>query len=170
MEAKGICRSFGVYHSIGTHSGFGKAGGSYVYRCDDVASTSVAINVTINAPSSDWWIQARSKVKQFEKLGADWNGYGSAAPNATSLHWATVIIDMLYNESLRPAKVVPSAAGGIAICFVKTNKYADIEILNAGDIVVLTKDKSTGVRNVWTVLADEDEIQRALEQISAHIN
>jgi len=68
---------------------------------------------------------------------------------------ANRVVDTLLEVGLIPDAIVPSAEGGVAICFVKVDKYADVECLNSGEILAVTS--SRGVKpNVWSL--DPDSI------------
>lgn len=152
-------------YSVHVPTGFEKIVDKSSFKTYTVAVSSVKRE----ASTETWWIKARAKIKQLEALRSDWNGYNSEPPNISSVYWATIIVDRLYENSLRPSKIVPSAAGGIAVTFFSENKYADIEALNSGDIVALIKDKSNGTRQAWAVSAGDDDIQSAIDKIRNHI-
>lgn len=85
-------------------------------------------------------------------------------PHDIAIEWARYILQTFEDDNLPPTRVVASAEGGIAICFIKGNKYADIECLNNGEILGVTsnrRDRPT----VWEVLADASEIARATARI-----
>lgn len=89
-------------------------------------------------------------------------------PTIEARNWTWLVIQQLVEDGLVPSKVVASAEGGIAVCFVSGNKYADIECLNSGEILgVLTnkRDRPT----VWEIEPDPSEIARATGRIAEFI-
>lgn len=75
---------------------------------------------------------------------------GAEQPSEYAVGWASAMLDQLSTDELVPARVVASAEGGVAICFINGNKYADIEFLNTGEILgVLSNGRDRPV--VWEV-------------------
>ena len=60
---------------------------------------------------------------------------GTDAPSPAAVAIARTILRQLETEALEPTRVVASAEGGVGICFVAGDKYADIECFNAGEIL-----------------------------------
>jgi hypothetical protein len=60
---------------------------------------------------------------------------GADEPSENAAAWATAMLEQLLVDQLSPTRVVASAEGGIAICFIRGDKYADIEFLNTGKIL-----------------------------------
>src|SRR5215469_10227614 len=56
-------------------------------------------------------------------------------PTLLSQSWARVMLETLQFHNFPPTRVVSSAEGGIAICFVSGDKCADVEFLNSGEIL-----------------------------------
>jgi hypothetical protein len=85
-------------------------------------------------------------------------------PSDIAMAWAHAIIQQLQADDLLPTRVVASAEGGIGICFVAGNKYADIECLNSGAILGVISNR----RNrpcVWEV----EQIARGFTQASERL-
>lgn len=134
------------------------------------ASRPVAIHAWIKKilappPASSWLLVAKQTIDTLSTLDAGRNSYAADPPNASALYWARKILDILSNSGVAPAKIVPSAEGGVGICFIAKNKYADVECLNSGEIVAIKKDFSKGTREVWEL--DQDNVRAELMAISA---
>src|SRR5947208_2620679 len=72
------------------------------------------------------------------RLQTDQTLVGEAeTPNDQAIIWGHIIIDELERMQFPPTRVVASAEGGIAVCFVNGQKYADIECLNSGDVIAV---------------------------------
>lgn len=66
---------------------------------------------------------------------------GANAPASHTQVFALAMLDLLKNQDFSPTRIVASAEGGIAICFVKGDKYADVEFLNTGEILGVQSDR-----------------------------
>jgi hypothetical protein len=92
------------------------------------------------------------------------------APSEGSVEWARRFLVKFALYNIPPTRVVASAEGGTAICFVDGNKYADIESLNSGVILGALSDKHSRPI-VWeieqTALGMESAIDRIREFIYA---
>ena len=85
-------------------------------------------------------------------------------PSELALAWANVVINQLCDDNLLPTRIVASAEGGVGICFVDGNRYADIECLNTGAILGVISNRSDRPI-VWSVQQDARGIARASERI-----
>jgi hypothetical protein len=93
---------------------------------------------------------------------ADWNGYGSEAPNQFAREIAQQFLLSAHTLRVVPDRVAPSAQGGVGICFYNGNKYGDIECLNSGEILATLTD-GVGRPRVWEV--KPSDARGALEEI-----
>lgn len=90
------------------------------------------------------------------------------APSREALFFANLVIEQLQRDELAPAKIVESVDGGVAICFVAGDKYADIECLNTGEILGVTTNRRDRP-SVWEIKQNASEIARATERIREFI-
>ena len=112
--------------------------------------------------------KAQSQLFSLFELKSNWDSYGAPAPSEVAVENAVRILEHMRPFDLTVASMVPSAEGGIGFCFVKDDRYADIECSNDGEII--------GVRYVGMqtpVLIETDgtdaSIETALQQIRDHI-
>jgi len=110
----------------------------------------------------------RRRVYALAKLRLNWDSYGAPAPNESSVANAIRVLNLLETLNLDPTRILPSAEGGVGICFVRGDRYADIECSNEGEVL--------GVYYVGeqmpTLLetdATDAAISAALERIRNHI-
>jgi hypothetical protein len=89
-------------------------------------------------------------------------------PSQDALAWARYILQNLQEIGVQPTKVVASAEGGAAICFVDRNKYADLECLNSGVILGVISNKQDRPV-VWEIEPDARSITHAIERIREFI-
>lgn len=89
-------------------------------------------------------------------------------PSQNALAWARIALQDLQQNEMRPTKIVASAEGGAAICFVEGNKYADLECLNSGAILGVTSNKHDRPV-VWEIEPDARGIARAVARIREFI-
>ena len=71
-------------------------------------------------------------------LRRDWDSYGAEPPSTNAIENAREAIGELMKADIVPNAVVPSAEGGVGIVFVRFARYADVEFLNEGDILMST--------------------------------
>lgn len=109
------------------------------------------------------------RLNEIYYLPDDWDGQGTAAPNAQAFLHAWEVIEVLGNMNFVPANLVPSAEEGIGIYFSKENKYGFVECFNEGEIVVAMSDRE-GHRRVWQIRDTKDEIEEALEILKDFVN
>jgi len=107
------------------------------------------------------------EVDDMESIPANWNGYGSEAPNLVARKQAVEIL-LAATSIIVPNRVSPSAQGGVGICFYNREKYADIECLNSGEVLATTST-GKGVPEVWQIF-NPAEVKGALERIGKFIN
>jgi hypothetical protein len=89
---------------------------------------------------------------------------GAEHPDALALAWARYVLQRLQEDDLPPTRVVASAEGGIAICFVKGDKYADIECLNNGEMLGVTTNRRHRP-SAWQIEPDGGAIARAVARV-----
>lgn len=85
-------------------------------------------------------------------------------PVALAVSWAWVVIQQLIDDELIPTKVVASAEGGVAVCFVVGDKYADIECLNSGEILGVISNRRDRP-SAWKIELNTSDIARATARI-----
>jgi hypothetical protein len=86
------------------------------------------------------------------------------APSQSAITWAYLVIHRFEAMGLVPSKVVASAEGGTAVCFVDGGRYADIESLNSGAILGVLSDKHSQPF-VWEIEQGESGIALAADRI-----
>jgi hypothetical protein len=111
---------------------------------------------------------AYSKLCDLLMLKTNWDSYGAPSPSRRAFDNALLVLKSMRSSDLEALSIVPSAEGGIGLCFRREERYADIEALNDGSIL--------GVRYLGMetpVLIDVDgtanSISVALEEIRNHI-
>ena len=112
--------------------------------------------------------EARERLATAKTLQPNWDSYGAEPPNKRSRAVAVRILDVLQQKSIPPTRLVASAEGGIGIVFTDGDRYADIECLNSGEIMVAAYSGQQ-VPEVWEVEPTDDGISAALERIRVHI-
>ncbi len=89
---------------------------------------------------------------------------GADQPSPIALGWAKSILLHLQGQAMLPTKVVSSAEGGVAICFVSGDCYSDIECLNEGSILgVISNRRDRPI--VWHIGPNQREFARASTRI-----
>jgi len=112
--------------------------------------------------------QNRRSVHALAKLRPNWDSYGAPAPSGRSIANAIRVLNLLESLNLDPTRILPSAEGGVGICFVREDRYADIECSNDGEVLGVYY---VGAQMPALLETDgtEASISAALEQIRNHI-
>lgn len=111
--------------------------------------------------------KAEQKLNDMASLAPNWDSYGAQPPNPEARVRAREILIVLQGLSLPPSAIVPSSEGGVAICFLESGRYADIECLNTGEILAVTY-KGKDEPYVWDVDREDAAVRNAIERIRAH--
>jgi hypothetical protein len=110
-----------------------------------------------------------SKLFDLSTLKSNWDSYGAPSPNHNAFDNALRILKFMKASDLEAVNIVPSAEGGLGLCFKRTDRYADIEALNDGTIIGV-RYVGTETPVLITVDDSDDSIKVALEQIRHHIS
>jgi hypothetical protein len=115
------------------------------------------------------WSPNRRFIEHFEKLDSLATNRallveGSDAPTSTALARARAILQQLETEGLEPTRVVASAEGGVAICFVNGDNYSDIECLNSEEILGVTSNRRDHP-NIWEIDPNPSSYIQAVARI-----
>ena len=111
---------------------------------------------------------ARRQLGKTSTLVQGWDAHEAEPPNAVSRAAASSILDGLEEASLPPARLTPSAEGGIAISFVEGEKRAIIEVYNTGEIAAATYAPE-GEPDVWEFDGTGSALQAAINQIRVYL-
>jgi hypothetical protein len=115
-------------------------------------------------------IELENRLSRLAGLRSNWDTYGSEAPSAEAVAAAGAIGKAFINFGLIPDAVSSSAEGGVAICFVRNQKYADIECFNSGETLAV-RYSSTEVPKAWEIqpndVASDATIQFLTQYLSA---
>jgi len=66
---------------------------------------------------------------------------GADMPSKDSAARAAIVLEHLLQTGFPPDKIVASAEGGIALCWTKGDKYADVEVFNTGEVLCVITDR-----------------------------
>lgn len=94
---------------------------------------------------------------------------GAEAPSAFAQMWARIALQQFRSDRFPPTRVTASAEGGIAICFVDGEKYADVEFLNAGDILGVVSNRRDRPL-AWEIKHSSRSLARAAARIREFFN
>ena len=85
-----------------------------------------------------WYTSLRDQLILLKGLHEGWDSYSAPAPNELAIETADRALKTLRALNAAPAAILPSADGGVGICFSGRDRYAHVEFLNIGDVWVLT--------------------------------
>jgi hypothetical protein len=112
-------------------------------------------------------VYASQKLDKLCMLRNNWNSFDSEKPAIATIQAAFQVVNVLVALDLIPDAILPSAEGGVAICFVRHGKYADVECLNSGEILAVTSTRGEKP-HAWAL--DPNSITAAaLENFSAYL-
>lgn len=109
------------------------------------------------------------KIGELRKLEHDWNGYGSEPPNLTAESHAQIVVDCLFELDISPERIIASAENGIGIYVKKAKRYAIIECLNDGEIVIGLSDRQGHIKN-RELTPEYDDVRESLEWMSEFLD
>jgi hypothetical protein len=105
---------------------------------------STSFPTAINAAMDDL-----KRIDELRGSEPSWAGRRVDAPSTTSALRSKHIVLSCYRYGLPPDSVIASGEGGVALCFVNGNLYADIECLNSGDLLACTLDRASRAPQTW---------------------
>lgn len=115
------------------------------------------------------FISLRDQLSALRSVKPGWDGYHAPAPNETTLAAAEAALNTFRSLNARPTAVLPSADGGVGICFTHNERYAHIEFENSGDAWALMYG-SAGAPESWKLPSNDIEsIRAAWTRISAYL-
>jgi len=113
--------------------------------------------------------ELRDQLSSLRRLPAGWDSYSAPAPNARAIDAAERALTVLRLVNAKPSAVLPSADGGVGICFFKEHHYAHIELSNDGDAWVVMYGP-TGSPESWQLPSmTEDSITEGWTRISGRL-
>lgn len=112
-------------------------------------------------PKRNVWAK---ELESRKSLSPNWDSYGAEPPNAGAICRLESILHLLTNVDLTPSKIVPSAEGGAAVCFINGARYADVECFNNGTLLAVLST-GRGTPEVWEVGSSETAVWTTLEKI-----
>jgi hypothetical protein len=122
---------------------------------------------------SEYWRSAQQfdeawmQLQKLGDLGSNWDSYEAEAPSESARNTAARILSLLVLLSLAPTRIVASSEGGVGICFVNEDRYADFECFNTGEILAV-RYRGTGEPYARDVSPEDEAIKTSIEQIRAH--
>ncbi len=115
------------------------------------------------------FISLRDQLSALRSIETGWDSYRAPAPNEVALAAAEEALNTLRMLNARPDGVLPSADGGIGICFTQRGRYAHIEFENTGDVWTLMYGP-TGTPDSWQLPSNNiNSITAAWTRISAYL-
>lgn len=93
---------------------------------------------------------------------------GAPAPNHQAVELAQTVLARFYQIETTPDKIVATADGGIAICFIDGNKYSDIECSNEGGLLGVTTNRRDRPV-IWEINQSLSDIGNACARIKKFI-
>lgn len=113
-------------------------------------------------------VEVVRELLELESIERDWNGLGSEPPAPNAIAGAIRVLWALKATwMIRPERVAPSAEGGVGIAFRRGQKFASIESLNSGEIIVLISD-GTGSPRAWEIDTSGENLHMTAQTLREH--
>jgi hypothetical protein len=111
----------------------------------------------------------RDQLLSAAKLQKDWDSYSADAPTPLAINAAERALEILRHLNAEPAAVLPSADGGVGICFNNGGKYGQLEFLNNGEAHALLYGGVDGPQ-AWQIdLTEPNAMREAWKRVSAYL-
>lgn len=94
---------------------------------------------------------------------------GEDPPSQHAIGAAGHVLRSFLSSHLIPDGVLASAEGGVAICFVRGDKYADIECLNSGEVLAVTSTRNKHP-HAWALRDISIDSESAAQIISSYLS
>jgi hypothetical protein len=114
-------------------------------------------------------VELENKLRKLSQLTNNWDSYGSEAPSAAAVSSALEIGTIFIKLGLVPDVAVPSSEGGIALCFMRNKKYADVELFNSGSIIAVRHSPQDNPK-AWSITRDNAALEAAVKIISQYLS
>lgn len=109
----------------------------------------VNTRVLLEVPTGKQWDRVGERIQELSELHSGWNGRGSPAPSSRAIRAARLVFDRLKRQELEPARINPSASGGLIFYFFgpavtdggSHARVASIDCHNSGEIVQTRIDR-----------------------------
>src|SRR5690242_21772986 len=108
-------------------------------------------------------------MQDLASITLGWDSYGGEMPTQVAISNATAIASKFINNGLIPDAIAPSAEGGVAICFMRNDKYADIECFNSGEILAV-RYSSQDDPKAWVIEASASASDATLQTVSNYLS
>ena len=136
-------------------------------RQSPLANSVITVSSDPVPPTTIEYGQFTPHFAKLKKLATDSRLWSSESepPSIEALAWSQVILQRFFDQDVPPARVVASAEGGAALCFIDGNKYADIESLNTGGDSRCHFLTQRNKPVAWEIEPSEIGIARAVERV-----
>jgi hypothetical protein len=114
-------------------------------------------------------IELDNQLEKLASLPTNWDTCGTEGPSQQAVSAAAAIAKAFINFGLVPDAITPSAEGGIAICFVRNEKYADIECFNSGDILAVRYSSHEDPR-AWAIQPDAVATDATIQTFAKYLS
>jgi hypothetical protein len=89
----------------------------------------------------------------------EWPAESAAVPGTRARRSAACALRLLAELGLRPDRLLPSLEGGVSLIFTPPGRYAELELLDGGEVVATC---SGAGRRVWPAGSDLGTTLRAI--------
>ena len=119
----------------------------------------------ISAPAP--WLPAARHELAGLGLPPQWPEETVEAPTTRASKSADCTLRLLADLGLEPSWLLPSPEGGVCIAFARDGRYAEIQLLNRGEIITI---RSEGAESLSQVVPSELDLRSAAQTIRAFLS
>lgn len=111
----------------------------------------------------------RDQLAMLRFMKPEWDINRTPVPNDVAISAAESALGVLRSLNALPTDILPSADGGIGICFIQNGHYAHIEFENSGEIWALMYGPETPAAT-WQLPSDDvSALAAAWDNIRANL-
>ncbi|MGA2905946.1 MAG: hypothetical protein ABSD98_19135 [Candidatus Korobacteraceae bacterium] len=114
-------------------------------------------------------IELHKRLRELAALQPNWDDSGAEPPVEPAVSNASAFIDSFVDAGLIPDALTTSADGGVAICFVRSDRYADIECFNDGEVLAV-RYSSTEDPKTWIVAQGPVAADATIQLLSTYLS
>jgi hypothetical protein len=112
----------------------------------------------------------RDQLASMRLVTRGWDSYDAPPPGESSVRAAEQALNALRALNAEPDAVLPSADGGVGICFIHGPRYAHVEILNSGEWHALMYGGTNDPPEMWRIASvNPDALRETWSRISAYL-
>lgn len=154
-----------IYCEVPSSSQFGPVRVDQIYLKELLATSNQSRYVKFEQEFS----RLRDELTALSFLEAGWDGYLAPAPGQVAIELAMTALETLRSMNVQPGAILPSADGGVGICFPEGQYYAHLEFDNGGEAWALMYGPDGSPESWQLETTNPESIREAWSRIGAYL-